>query len=67
MFFVFRKGDKMKIVLIIILCLLVLLIGIIGAFVYVLKMLAAESEDKAAELEVYTSQGDLREEVFTSE
>lgn len=66
MFFFVKGGDKMKIVLIIILCLLGLGLALIWAAVYVLKMLIRESEDAATELEVYTSEGDFRDEVFTS-
>ena len=56
----------MKIIIIAIICLLSLVLGLIWALVHVFRMLINESEDTASELDVYTSEGDFREEVFTS-
>jgi len=56
----------MKTVLIILACLIVLIV--LGALALVRLFIAFlnEGEDSAAELEVFTSDGRLREEVFTS-
>jgi len=53
-----------KTILIISLCLLGLLALFVLVAVYALKMLIEGSEDRAAELEIYTSDGRLRDEAF---
>ncbi len=56
----------MKTVLIILACLIVLIVLGVLALVRLFITFLNEGENSAAELEVFTSDGRLREEVFTS-